>query len=275
MNRGVCYLLTGADPWYRLMLLVSTTTLRRHYSGEVVVITDQNGLGMNVREVHVPSPPINERFGRNRWYHYKPQIARLSSLDSAVFLDCDTMVAGPLDNLFLPEGDPRLRLTRFADLTTTDTQVRHRLLAMVQAGLLHPTRCDQLMVEGIAAINTGVYAMTPAMAWADRWLLTVRTIDRFWLHDELAAQVLYPELPHDLVSDRFNMMPGFTKRAAEEAVIWHCPGGRYGRDFFPGKPMPAHAKLWYDTLAECWDTNAGDVRSWWPDGEWRLPKGDR
>lgn len=267
MSQGVCYLLVGDDPWYRLMLTASITTLRDHYDGEVVVLTDQPDLSLGVRQELVipPLSPRRDIRDRVRWHHTKTQAGRLSRLSSTVFLDCDTLVAKPIDELFLSDGDERLRLTRYGDRTVRDRQIRHRLLNMLGAGLLHPSRLDRLMRDNTVAVNTGVYALTDKMAWSDEWLRTTRSVDRFWIHDEMAAQTLYPDRPHDLVADdRFNVIPMFSK--TKDAAIWHCIGGSYGHNYFSNKPIPPYTQLWFDTVARLWADNIGRVREWWDIG---------
>lgn len=247
MSQGVCYLLFGEA--HRLPFLVSLTSLRRHYSGPVAIVTDQADWP---RTIGVESIPLSADRQPGKFVHYyvKPRMAELSPFDSTVFLDLDTMIVDRIDDLFLPDGDQRIRAVQYADWTTNHTQMRHRLYQLAHHGIVNTKRAEAMMAADVPAINTGVFAFTKSTACLAEWQQTVPPLERFFVHDEIALQLILDHHPHDVFDDRWNCMPMFSRRR-ENVKIWHGPGNQWGR--LPG---------WYDTLREIWDADFGGVRGW-------------
>ena len=262
MSSGVCYLLLGDDT--RLPLLASLWTLRKHYSGQVAIVTDQidwvNNLGLMPIDVDKLPGEIMGRLGVLSWRErrllllpfclsLKAAIGQISPYNSTVYLDCDTLVVGDITPLFLPPDDRRIRVTQHCDWTTDHIQIRHRLWQLAHRGIAHPDRMRALMAKAMPAINTGVFAVTRQSAVLREWQETTPAIERLFIHDELALQLLLPDHPYDLVDDRWNCLVGMSAR--KDAVIHHCVGGQYGM-----RPE------WYEALNEMWNADFAGIRAW-------------
>ena len=265
MSKGVCYLVLGED--VKLPFLVSLHTLRQHFTGPVAVMTDMGAWVKTVDPSLVVVDPLNLpesvrlRLGSLLWVDrrtlqlpfclsLKAAVGETSPWDSTVYLDADTLIVGSIDDLFLEPGDERIRVTQCADWTTSHVQMQHRFWQLAHQGIIHPGRAKQLMESNAPAINTGVFAVTTRSRVLEEWQITTPALERFFLHDELALQMLLPDYPHDLVDDRWNCLVKFSKRT-EDIRIHHCVGALYGMRL-----------EWFDGLRAVWESNLGDVRSW-------------
>lgn len=126
---GVIYSLSG--PAYAELLTVSLWTLRRHYWGDVAIVCS----GPQCREAMEPLaeeprlapvrlidhelPPVR----RHAQYCVKPSVALASPFDRTVFLDADTIVLGPIDELF----HAPLTVTQFSNWITTGRIIGGRI----------------------------------------------------------------------------------------------------------------------------------------------------
>lgn len=79
--------------------------------------------------------------------------------------------------------------------------------------------------------------------------------------DEVALQLLYPDYPHRLLSDRYNCCPlqGLEKK---QAFIWHF----HGRTHVHKRAI----KLWWPAYQECLRDKVGGVQQWTPSEDPQL-----
>jgi hypothetical protein len=100
-SRGVVYVCIGAE--WPAILAQSLDTLRMHYAGAVSVLTDNaeavaaiaSKYAADVVKVDCPDGTPQTK---SRWI--KTQLCSLSPFDETLYIDCDTVVMGSLDNIW-------------------------------------------------------------------------------------------------------------------------------------------------------------------------------
>lgn len=260
MSQGVLYV-WSSEPDYGLCLLASLYTLRQHYDGPVAVVTSNADQVASVVDHVVPIQRRKYVNPKHVHFELKSLANELTPFDSTVYLDCDTLIAGDISPLFVAENNSAISLVQLADWTTTHTQMRHRILQLVLMGILHPAQGERLIAADTPAVNTGVYAFSRACEVFAEWHATTVSLDKFFIHDELAMTILKPDYPHHILDDRWNRLPRYSN--ATDAVIWHCCAQQFGAGHQIGKPPPPALALWFDTLNRMWTDNYGKVREWW------------
>jgi hypothetical protein len=85
-----------------------------------------------------------------------------------------------------------------------------------------------------------------------------------FLCDEIAMQILYPELPHvRITDDRFNRSPTHGK-GRDDVRLWHFHGKRKHLRKEEGK------KLWLPAFRDVLDKNVANITEWVATGERHL-----
>jgi len=271
-SAGVIYFNHGRK--HTVRLAVSMASLRRFHPGAITIldtgasegVVDRLAADRNIL-AKVQTIPFEVR-RRNSCYCAKASLWRYSPYDTTLFLDADTVVARPVDELFsLAPNYPTLPiLTQFSGWTTHGNLVASRIRKWVNKKVTSPTEDIQEMAKQalhckLPAVNTGVMAWIEPQSWGGRWEEITHAGWRTPFTDELAMQLLITEIPHILLDDRYNCSPiyGAHKR---EAVIWHMHGNKQCR--------PEALPIWWPLYEDCLRENIGGIREWSPAGDKRL-----
>lgn len=225
MDRGIVYLLYGMGVAERLV--VSMWSLRRHYDGPVTVMTGgdpETALAKSLKGSLgcrcLPFDP--ESLGVGRAVHAKTRVPELTPYDDTLFLDADTLVTGPLDELFGHD----LTLTRYANRTTRNRCPKKWIGAW--RGIDRET--DELVRSQLAIvfpfINAGVFAFKRGNPDMARWKQLADKRPRARMVEELSLQLLTHEIDHRMMDERFNRCPTWGK-AIEDIRVWHFHGRRH------------------------------------------------
>lgn len=254
--RGVCYVLVGKKR--ELWLAASLYSLRRWWNGPVSVVTNEMSnwrFAGQASPVPVPTTP----FAEFPAHILKAELHRHTPYDSTVFLDCDTLIDHPIDELFREDDDPAMLVTPYSLLDkqwyTNGAQGRFRLDLAGGRGLVHASRIESLKFLPVPMVNSGVFAFSKACTIGTQWERAVWTFDDaiFPHHDELALQFLLPHHPHLFFDDTWNSLPNISKRR-EGVKIWHCSQGTFGNCLKPG--------LWQGIIKGMLDENFCRVKDW-------------
>jgi len=234
MDRGILYLLEGTKLAPRLV--VSIYSLRKFYAGPITVATgdstaaelvariaDDSDLRISHQHIELP-----HRIDQHRGYILKTLVHMFTPFDVTVFIDCDTLVRGSIEELFDLPSPEHIAVTQFCDWPTDRGVVRRRILGW-QA--IAPELIEPALRFG-RAVNTGVFAFTPRTSIFERWFeVAMMGQDRF-IPDEIAMQLLLPHYPAIVLHDRFNCSPKFSNPMSPDTRIVHFHGrrhtGRYG-----------------------------------------------
>jgi hypothetical protein len=218
----------------------------------VVIFTDavaremsqRIGSSLECSVVEVPTPQMR----RHGHYLVKTQLWRHSPFDRGLFIDADTVVAGPLDELL--QADGRVVLTHFADWRSDGRKMRRRI-----EGFRGVTPAiDRLVEDQVSrswpAINTGVFRFDRDYAGLEQWESITAAVSPRFIADEIAAQVVFPCWGRDctVVDDRWNCSPIFGAHKAE-ARVWHFHGEKHVRKGGEVFWMPAFQQAMADNVA--------------------------
>jgi hypothetical protein len=258
MSKGIVYLLTGSQ--HLLSLAVSLYTLRKFYQGSVVLFTDHNSAAIDslVRDAGLIVLPVHVRPGlRNGTLLFKTELHQYVPFHSFLFLDADTLLRSDPSVIIPDAHDDRIILTQHGNWTTQNDQMEWRLGGLREQGLIHPDLVKTLVEMNAPAVNTGIFAMSKNCKMLSVWTQTTMGFDCFWLnlHDEIAAQVLYPFFPNYVYDDRYNCDPRVSTRPTEDVVIYHCCTRRYG--------LSKSSDYWFKNINEVLDCNFGDIQFWY------------
>lgn len=258
MSNGVLYLLTG--PKAAVRLVCSIWTLRKHYDGPiaVAVATDSHRYGCCLvadKRLGIDIIPIGETPKlRNATYVLKSSVWRFTPFDETVFLDADTTVHGPIDELW---GAP-LTLTRFSAWTTLTKRIRGRILKLVNA---QKDRVMRALFKEYPAVNTGIFAFQKDNPDLRVWEEVTQN-HRIFMADELVMQILVPEFNVRWLDDRYNYSALYGASDPDGAVIRHYHGKKHCHE----KAVP----VWGPIYDECIREDVAGLSQWTPAHDRRL-----
>lgn len=228
MTRGILYFNHGERCLVRL--LVSLHTLRRHYSGPVAIACEGNPPEWfrdmtKALKAEIITAPQSDEYGLLK----KSRIWRVSPFDHTLFLDADTVVRAPVDELLELTQRHSCVQTRFNDWHTHRGRMRRRI---EQWRAVDPALVEAAIKYG-KAINTGVQGWTKGDPILDEYEkltargLAARTIGRKTL-DEIAMQLLLPHHRHYTAGSEWNC--GGQHGEGAKAKIIHYHGHKHCRD---------------------------------------------
>jgi hypothetical protein len=166
-----------------------------------------------------------------------------------LLIDADTVVVKPIDNIF--DGKAPLNLTAFA---ANWQQLSEHAMRIGRWRAVDAERVTAIEKRGDPAVNTGVMVFsrpaTQLVAWNELSMLG----SKLDLPDEIAMQLLLPELQYAWLPEIWNYSPCHGPRNGthpESAHIWHFHGAN--REQWP------QWKTVYEPLRKACETDMPDV----------------
>jgi hypothetical protein len=167
-----------------------------------------------------------------------------SPYEISVFLDADTIIVNPFDELFAWARAREFVVPQFHDWKT-----RGKIAKRIRAWEgLYPDMIKPAMAYG-QAINCGVYAWHKDSTLMREWwnyACPGRTVHR--IPDETCLQVILPKFKHHLAPAEFNASCRYGNPYRPQARIIHFHGNKHAR-VIRGKFMFA-SDIWYKTYFE-------------------------
>jgi len=264
-SSGILYLLSGTA--YAARLVVSITSLREHYDGVVEILTTDGKAReivdriaadsrLNVRQRHVARRRVRRR--KSAWL-LKTELIGLSRFSTTVYLDCDTVVTGPVDELFRLPDSEHVIVTQFCNWVTTGGIISRRIRSWKDT---HPELVPPALAFG-PAINTGVFSFTPESRISERWNEVAHAGKHHFIPDELAMQLLLPEFPHVVLDGRFNSSSRYGNIQDPDTRVVHFHGNRH---------LTSAGDLWLKRFRRAFTRNLGGIAEWSPAGDRPLDK---
>lgn len=276
-TRGVILFVAGTK--HNVHAAVCVASLRQHYDGPVALITELNGPGREACEliagdcrlgpIQVIADESIKAGAHGQSYFCKTLLPQLSPFDSTIFLDADTLVVGPLDELWADPHSGEFVLTQFADWVSTGKKMRQRIIPWAE---VEPERAARMLAKPWPALNTGVMAWSRASAaFCSDWTETCRKRVVF-MADELAAQIIFPDHPHRIIDDRFNasvVFPPAGKQVLtrDDVRIWHGHGGKFWKRDGRGRVRPGQV-IYLPHYERALQENLGGIRGIAPHRKW-------
>ena len=258
MSQGIVYFFCGLPAAERLV--VSLWTLRKHYNGAAVI-------GLTTEEEEkIISPAAKQLDAQlmrvpklgNKHAHYlsKSYIPTWTPFDDTLFLDADTIIVAPLDELF----GHRLAITQFADWISTGPRMSGRCLKWkgislyLDALIARQVKPKPNRDEEYPAINTGVFAFAKRNEQLSLWHAVTAAGAGLFMTDELAMQLIFPDLDCVVLDDSWNVSPLYGIHR-EEARIWHFHGKKHLR-------KDACRAIWLPVFEEVMREKVGRINRW-------------
>ena len=264
-TKGYLYSLTGFG--HAELFVVSCTHLRDRWSGPVTVLIDEKETSPIAEEIE-NDPLLNVTVKRislikarrgTRHMATKTTMYLHTPYEYNVYLDCDTLPIGDLDELF----EPKLALTQFNRWLSTQRRVTKRIERWKDISPLIEEMIETSKM-GQPAVNTGVIGFRKSYREMYRWFDLVMMNPNSFLCDEIAMQLLYPNLPEvEMFENKYNCSP--TYGADEEDVrLWHFHGCRRHLKKEEGR------KLWLPAFNRVMEMNVANIKDWASHGDPRL-----
>jgi hypothetical protein len=186
---------------------------------------------------------------------------------TTLYFDADTLIAGPIDDLFGLAEDEDFGVTQFAHWRTTKRVMRRRIEAWRKVG------GDRFDGRGHAALVEDALADRPAINAGVAVFRTDRPALRHWrdlavagrhtfICDEIALQLLTARYRHRVFDCRFNCSPVCAKGTGDVRV-WHFHGERHVRS-------PECRAIWLPAFEEAVRDGVADLGHWAADADGDL-----
>lgn len=266
MKRLVNYLLSDVPcgPY----LTVSLMSLRDFYRGPVRVhawaraeemarrIAADDRLG----EVEVV---VREARWRGRDDYLFDKIDLMMGLDdyeAGILFDADTLITGPVEELFRGVEEFGFVATQFNQWTTRGPIMQRRI-----KNLRRCPEVDQELVEDVLrrpypAFNVGVFASNPKSPVLPEWYEWTMAAKWTFIGDEVALQPLQvkhvPKRRMVVADGRFNHSPKV--EPARPVHVWHGHGNCFTKE----EKSPVGVSMWYPLYRKAVEENLGGIAEW-------------
>jgi hypothetical protein len=267
MKTGVAYLLGHIRLAARLV--VSVASLRKWYDGPITVFTSRpeaHRIGQLIADdprLRVDIRSIAEANAGSS--HAAACVSKVlclfeSPYDATVFLDADTLVAGPVDELIGRAQAGPLTLTTYGPWTTLSNIPLKPWDAWREAIAAAPdSERWQGLVEYVTTyasplVNTGVFTTRRDAACLPDWRDLSLIGRELPTPEESALQLLLVRYPHQIWGTQFNCIPRMYPDA-EDVRIWHFAGTSH-------LVAAVCRNLWLPAYDECMRHNVAQLRNW-------------
>jgi hypothetical protein len=274
-----------SGPAHLPYLMASLVTLRKHWSGQVIVnawpesyrfISDLDSeLSVAVQQ---RSP---EYRGKNDQFLDKMKVVmQCHPNDVVLYLDADTTIHGDLSPLFESAEKTGFCATQFCGWRSNEGIARGRVADLLKYPKIPKELVQEVIDHLWPSVNGGVWAAKPTSPVLPLWYEWTKVcIDRF-IADECVLHVLmakfWPDEMYVLQGGRWNCSPleKFQPKGLcdEDVVIRHYHGDSNVR---PDKSEKGF-RLWWPIWEECLRKDVGGCRGWyqgvgnkWMDGLYR------
>ncbi len=261
-TQGVVYYNFGTSCAARL--LVSLVSLRRHYSGPVTILSegeeshalcDKIGRALNVPVMRWAS---DVSAGKHLPFLAKTRLNRGTPYDVTVAIDSDTLVVGPIDELFEFARQNSFCVARLGKWRTDGRIIQARLRKWSD---ILPDDLQPAIAFG-PAINTGVMAFRKDAAIFNEWYSVAERGRETFIPDEVSCQMLLHRYSHRILSSGWNCSCRHDDANLPDTRIIHYHGKKHCRD-----GLPFHGDKWVAVYDEVVRKNFANIQSWTPAGD--------
>jgi hypothetical protein len=265
MSRGVVYYNAGTSHLVRL--LVSLRSLRRYYEGPVTILSEENdssdicfGIG-DALDAEVKDWNCGVPEGRNRRLLAKTRYYAGSPYDITIAMDSDTLVLGPISELFPEAEKAQFCVAQIGHLKSTDWPFARRIRAWQS---LRPSDVGPATNFG-PAINCGVLAFQKDADFCRNWMEMALPGRNKFIPDEVCCQLTLHRFPHLILDRRWNCSCKYDDPNTPGTRIIHYHGRKHCRI-----GLPFHGVRWISELEACVNENTASIRDWMPAGDGTL-----
>lgn len=268
MKTAVVYLMSG--PAHLANLVVSIKSLRRHWTGPVLVVswdessrivtTISEDRSLEIRHL-IRRPGYR---GKNSQFFHKIQLMQeLTMYDKVMYLDADTMPIGDVNELFEQAEDYEFLATQFNHWETGCDGVVDKRIRRLRDYPIPAEIIDEVTYNVWPSVNGGVFVTDPNSEILRRWEeWTDHAKESVFIADEAVLHVVmakYFERGFGVaVGGMWNASPKYSQIPDRDVKIWHFHGDSNLR---PNK-SPKGVKLWLSEYLHCLEYNVGGICDW-------------
>ncbi len=265
--RGVIYYNSGTSCAARL--LVSLASLREHYKGPVTLLSEGEashplcekiGGALDAEVVRWES---GVKPGKNAPFLAKTRLHLGTPYQTTVALDSDTLVVGPIDELFVLAERGMFCVAQLGKWRTQGRIIQARLRKWAD---ILPDDLDAASQFG-PAINTGVMAFCKGASIFKEWHDVAEQGREHFIPDEVSCQMMLHRHKHRILDGRWNRSCRHDDPDLPETRIIHYHGRKHCR---PG--LPFHSDKWVAAYDEVMRKNLADLSEWAPAGDRQLAR---
>lgn len=256
-------------------LIASLHTLRRYWTGEVVVGAWRESIDL-VRKLEADGRlgiKAAEREpayrGKNDQFLDKMQmVLECPPEDICLYLDADTTIHGDLTTIFDRAELFGFAATQFNDWTANSGFTRKRVRELLAFPGIPTDLIEYTTRNPHPALNGGVWAASPASPVFDKWYLWTMEARSIFIADEKVLNMLQPlYIPRKemevMLGGAWNCSPieRFQPKSLrdEDVVVRHYHGDSCMR---PDKSRKGF-DLWWSIFQQCLSLDYGGVSGWW------------
>ena len=263
-TKGVVYFNRSTPCLARL--IVSLNSLRKHYQGPVTLFLEGD-YPPELVESFRKEFNIDIIFDNNpdtTTYVRAVEICRKTPYDLTCWIDADTLIVGPIDEMIEAANGYDIAIPHFALWRSDGPMISARIRD-------YESVVPDYIAPAIAygpAINCGVYSFTKNTPFLEEWNWLakqgekVKTWDKkknrwntgIFIPDEKACQVLIPRCLTKIMPAKFNVSVIHDPNTEDKRII-HYHGRKHGFDV----PL---AHLWQEAFCECLERNLCNICTW-------------
>jgi lipopolysaccharide biosynthesis glycosyltransferase len=268
MSDGVIYYNYGSKCAVRL--LVSIVSLKKYYSGPIVIISDgeeshkicsviSDGTECGIVKLNNGDSGVSD--GVNYPLIVRTRLNLFSPFEWSVYLDADTLITGDISELF--NKSKSFVSTQMCRWKANGKKIATRIKSWSSV-------CPEYIKSALEfdkAINCGVYAFRRNAPLFNEWYkLTIKNRNSF-IPDEVACQILLHKYDHRVVDCRYNYSCKYGPPDITDYRVVHYHGRKHCR--LGDKYM---AKLWVSAYDDVIINNIADIKKWTPYGDRMLSR---
>lgn len=272
MSKQVVYLMSGRA--HLPYLVVSLYSLRKHWHGPVIVHAWEESVDivkrisqderLNIECVgRVPKYRRSDGVGSNAQFIDKIRLMQTLDTEVSIYLDADTMVNNPLDELFDFGYAYGFCATQFNDWKSNGRIPRKRISRLVGVEGIDQFAVELAMNNPYPSVNGGVFSCCPDSPSLEMWYEWTMKVRNIFIADETVLHAMVPlVLSVAGVGEcgKYNISPKFKPDGLdnEDVVIWHFHGDSCVRQ----NKSPLGVWLWWHVYQECMRKNIGFMQEW-------------
>jgi len=249
-SKGVIYFNSGVKCLARLY--TSIHSLRKHYDGPLTVISTGDDSNQACRKlfkdtgIHVIEaefPWVEE--GKNAVFLKKASVAKHTPYDLTIFLDSDTIILGPIEDLWDLAEEHEFVIPQFSNWKSDKKTIVRRIKGWEE---VYPELMDGAINFG-PAVNCGIFAFRRDSLFMKEWYQSIEPGRFNFIPDETGMQVILHKYPHYVANQKFNISCKFSDPYKEDSRILHYHGSKHCRLNEHGRPI-YHAEIWLNHFEE-------------------------
>jgi hypothetical protein len=270
-----------SQPAHLPYLVVSLSTLRRHYDGEVLVHAWEESFPMVERIAKDPRLRIHpvlfnpDYKKKNAQFECKQHVIQdMQEHRTVMYLDADTMIAGSLGWFLREAENVSFLATQFNAWTTQGRIIQGRVKRLRPFSGIDQEAVEEVLSSMWPSLNGGVFACSPSSPVLAKWIEWTRLARKIFISDETCLHALMPhymrtgQMKYAATGSGMNCSPIYQPKFLPHGAVrvWHFHGDCNTR---PTKSAKA-VKMWWPQYVACLGENVGGIMEWRKDARHKF-----